>query len=99
MEPLRQIGRSTVITDELWRAADELLCRRFPAEHLLVWLVGMGVSGLNDTGLVQGQLFDQAEREKRGRLDAVADEIKEWFGKGAMRRGSTLGRTKQSGAD
>ena len=80
----------TDITDELWRAADELLCHRLPAGHLPVRLVGMGVSGLDDTGLVQGMLFDGEERQKQSRVDAVADEIKERFGTTALRRGSSL---------
>ena len=80
----------TNITDDLRRAADELLCERLPAGHLPVRLLGMGVSGLDDTGLVQGQLFDQGEKQKQSQLDAVADEIKERFGKSALRRGSSL---------
>jgi hypothetical protein len=43
----------TNITDELWRAADDLLCQRLPAGHLPVRPLGMGVSGLDSTGLVQ----------------------------------------------
>ena len=82
----------TDITDELWRAADELLCQRLPAGHLPVRLVGMGVSGLDDTGLVQGLLFDQEDRQKQRRLDSVADRIKERFGTDALRRGSSLER-------
>jgi DNA polymerase IV len=58
--------------------------------HLPVRLVGVGVSGLDDTGVVQGMLFDGEEREKQGRVDAVADEIKERFGTDALRRGSSL---------
>ena len=80
----------TDITQELWRAADDLLCHRLPAGHLPVRLLGMGVSSLDDTGLVQGTLFDQEKREKQSRLDAVADQIKEQFGAGAIRRGSGL---------
>ena len=80
----------TNITDELRRSADELLCERLPAGHLPVRLLGMGVSGLDDTGLIQGQLFDQDEKQKQSQLDAVADEIKERFGTGALRRGSSL---------
>jgi DNA polymerase-4 len=79
----------TDITDVLWRAADDLLCHRLPAGHLPVRLVGMGVSGLDTTGLVQGMLFDQAERQKQSRVDSVADQIKEQFGRRALRRGST----------
>jgi DNA polymerase-4 len=85
----------TDITDELWRAADELLRRRLPAGHLPVRLLGMGVSGLDDTGLVQGMLFDGQQREKQSRADAVADQIKERFGTGAIRRASGLDHGKE----
>ena len=50
----------------------------------------MGVSGLDDTGQVQGMLFDGEDRRKQSRVDAVADAIKERFGTGALRRGSSL---------
>ena len=42
-----------------------------------------GVSGLDDTGLVQG---DQEHRQRQNRADAVADEIKERFGRGEKPR-------------
>ncbi len=42
--------------------------------------MGMGVGGLDETRLVQGQLFDQEDRQKQARLDAVADELKQRFG-------------------
>jgi len=87
----------TDITDELWRAADDLLCHRLPAGHLPVRLVGMGVSGLDDTGLVQGMLFDQAERQKQSRVDTVADQIKERFGGTALRRGSSFQNDESPG--
>lgn len=89
----------TDITAELWRTADDLLCHRLPAGHLPVRLVGVGVSGLDDTGLVQGMLFDQVDREKQSRVDAVADQIKRQFGSGAIRRGSglTCGDDPQAG--
>jgi hypothetical protein len=87
----------TFITDELWRAADDLLLRhRLPAGNMPARLVGMGVSGLDDTGQAQGLLFDREDRKKQGRVDAVADKIKERFGTGALRRGSNL-RTKTPG--
>ncbi len=80
----------TDITQELWQTADELLCHRLPAGHLPVRLVGMGVSSLDDTGLVQGMLFDGEERQKQSMVDLVADQIKERFGTEALRRGSSL---------
>jgi len=80
----------TNITDELWWTADELLCQRLPAGHLPVRLVGMGVSGLDDTGLVQRMLFDQGDRQRQTRLDTVVDELQERFGARVIRRGSGL---------
>ena len=46
------------------------------------------MSGLDDTGLVQGTLFDGQERQKQSLMDAVADQIKERFGTEALRRGA-----------
>lgn len=80
----------TDITQELWQAAEALLCQRLPAGHLPVRLLGMGVSGFDETGLVQGMLFDGEERRRQTRLDAVADQIKERFGAEALRRGSSF---------
>ena len=82
----------TDITQELWNAADEMLCHRLPAAHLPVRLLGMGVSSIDDTGIAQGLLFDQKERKRQTRLDAVADQVKERFGVESLRRGSSLGR-------
>jgi DNA polymerase-4 len=82
----------TDITQELWQAADELLCQRLPPRHLPVRLIGIGVSGLDDTGTIQGLLFDQEERQKQTRLDTVADQLKDRFGIEALRRGSSLER-------
>jgi hypothetical protein len=50
----------------------------------------LGASGLDDTGQVQGLLFDREERVKQGRVDDVADKIKDRFGAGALRRGSSV---------
>ncbi len=65
-----------------------MLCQRLPAGHLPVRLLGVGVSGLDDTGQVQGMLFDGQERARQSQVDAVADQIKARFGSGAIRRGS-----------
>jgi DNA polymerase-4 len=81
----------TNITQELWQAAEAILCHRLPAGHLPVRLLGMGVSGFDESGLIQGMLFDREERQKQARLDNVADQIKERFGTAAIRRGSSLG--------
>jgi DNA polymerase-4 len=80
----------TDITQELWQTADDLLSERLPIGHLPVRLLGMGVSGLDGSGLVQRMLFAGEQRKKQSQIDAVADEIKERFGAGALRRGSSL---------
>jgi DNA polymerase IV len=80
----------TDITQELWQAADEMFCKRLPAGHLPIRLLGMGVSNIDDTRMAQGRLFDQEERRKQAQLDTVADQVKERFGKEALRRGSSL---------
>jgi hypothetical protein len=38
-----------------------------------VRLLGIAVSGLDDTGLVQGMLFDSVELEKQSRVETVAN--------------------------
>lgn len=80
----------TDITDELRRAADEMLYQRLPAGHLPVRLLGMGVSGLDDTGQVQEMLVDGEDRVRQSQVDSVADQIKTRFGIAAIRRGSRL---------
>lgn len=95
----KTLPEPTDITQELWQATDEMFCQRLPTGHLPVRLVGMGVSGLDNTGLTQGMLFDWEEREKQSRVDAVADEIKERFGSGSLRRGSSFGREGQPKPD
>jgi DNA polymerase-4 len=82
----------TNITQELWQVADKMLCQRLPAGHSAVRLLGMGVSGFDETGLVQLQLFDREETRKQAQLDEVADKLRGRFGADALRRGSSLGR-------
>ena len=86
------LSEPTDITQELWETASEMLSRRLPADPQPVRLLGIGVSGFDDRALAQGMLFDREEKEKHARLDAVADRVKERFGAGAVRRGSSLDR-------
>ena len=43
-------------------------------------------------GVVSAANYVQEERQKQSRLDAMADEIRDRFGKGSLRRGSNPGR-------
>lgn len=84
------LPEATDITHELWRAAEAMLCNRLPSNHLPIRLIGMGVSGLDAAQSAQGLLFDQDERKKQAGVDAVADQIRERFGAGALRRATSL---------
>ncbi len=67
-----------------------MLAERLPARRLQVRLIGVGVSGFENPEQVQRSLFDDGEHERQGRLDTVADQIKERFGTDALHRGSGL---------
>jgi DNA polymerase-4 len=84
----------TDITQELWQVAGEMLCHRLPAGHLPVRLLGMGVSGFEESGVRQGLLFDEEDRQKQAGLDAVADQIRERFGSSALTRAPSLPHQK-----
>jgi DNA polymerase-4 len=88
------LSEQTDITDELWQAADAMLCNRLPSSHLPIRLIGMGVSGFDETGLVQRRLFDREERKKQAGLDTVTDQIREKFGSSALRRAATMSQQK-----
>ena len=89
----------TDITQELWLVAEEMLCHRLPAGHLPVRLVGMGVSGFDESGVRQGLLFDEEDRQKQAGLDAVADQIRERFGSSALTRAASLPHQKSPQPD
>jgi DNA polymerase IV len=81
----------TDITDELWQAADALLCQRMPSERPAVRLIGMGVGGFDESGMRQERLFDQEDRQRQSDLDSTADRIRARFGDDALQRAATLG--------
>lgn len=89
------LDQPTNATDELWHAAAELLKSRMPAEHPPVRLLGMGVSGLDRWEFTQRSLFDDAERQRQSRLDAVTDEITARFGQDAIGRAGRMGKEKR----
>lgn len=55
-----------------------------------VRLLGIGVSGLESSGGVQLDLFDDAKRGQSRATDAAVDEVRKRFGKDAITRGSLL---------
>jgi DNA polymerase-4 len=84
------LANPTNLTDEIWKAAAAMLAERLPARPLRVRLIGVSVSGFENPKQLQRNLFDDDERERYGRLDTVADQIKERFGTDALRHASGL---------
>ncbi|MAE65442.1 MAG: DNA polymerase IV [Phycisphaeraceae bacterium] len=72
--------------DELWQAARSLFDQWASASFSPVRLIGASAASLS-SGPDQMELFGGAQRQRRGRLDAAKDEIKERFGGKAIRRG------------
>ena len=85
----------TDITEELWQIADKVFCERLPADHLPVRLLGMGVGGLDASGVRQGLLFDREQRQRQSGLDATRDQIRERFGSSALRRATSLPQRRE----
>ena len=83
-------------TSELWQAAAGMLQSRLPAGHLPVRLLGMGTSGFERSGQVQQTLFDEEERRRQSRLDAVTDEIAARYGKSSIGRAGGIRKQDKS---
>ena len=83
----RSLSQATDITSELWGVASDLLRTSRACDSRPVRLLGMGASGLDDSSLVQEDLFDVDQRKKQGKIDSVMDSVTERFGKSVMRRG------------
>ena len=73
-------------TEELGRCAEQLLRTRLPGRPLRVRLLGMGTSGLMRDDLHQRHLFDEAQRERKSRLDDTTDALRSRFGSRAISR-------------
>jgi len=92
------LAAATDVTDEIWQAVAELLENRLPAALPPVRLLGMGVSGLDDSGEMQTLLFDQDQHRRQSRLDEVTDQIQERFGSAAIGRAAGIHRTDRKGS-
>lgn len=78
------LDRPTDLTDDLYHAARTLFDRWADVAFVPVRLIGVTASQLSET--TQGELFPDAEHERRRRVDAVSDNIAAKFGKTAIRR-------------
>lgn len=81
----RMLETPTTSTDALWKAALGLF-DAWAGEHFQpVRLIGMTATNLT-TGGGQMGLFDQADTERRGKLDEAVDRINSKFGKTTVHR-------------
>lgn len=80
----------TNVTEDIRQTAGRLLVERLPDRRLLVRLLGVGVSNFENPEQVQGLLFDEESHQRQSRIDQAADQLRERFGVGAVRRGSVL---------
>jgi len=74
-------------TEEIWKTAQGLLTAWADRQFGALRLLGMSVSQLTEARGGQLELFPDAGKLKRRRLDGALDRIAERFGNGAIRRG------------
>lgn len=86
------LPEATNVTNTLWQVVQEVFERSLTGDYLPVRLLGVGATRLTRDDEVQGDLFEADERERQQALDHAVDSIREQFGAGAIRRGSTPDR-------
>ena len=86
----RTLPAPSHLTREVCDAAVMLLDDALRTSRLPVRLLGVGLSGLEPQAQRQPTLFDDEERERETRLDAIRDDIHARFGVAALQRGSRL---------
>jgi DNA polymerase-4 len=83
----RRLSPSTDATKRIWEIADSLLVDALQSSPLKIRLLGVGVSAFDHDSEKQLVLFNDIEAQKQSRLDGVADQIRDRFGAGTIRRG------------
>lgn len=78
--------------DEIYKAALPLLAAR--DRRLEVGTLGVGLSGLSESGTGQLDLFDEGGGRSQARLEKAMDAIRDRFGEDAVGRARLLGRAR-----
>lgn len=101
----RTLPKPTDVTQEIWQAANDLLTQAFPSHRgagsKSIRLIGIGVSGLDQSQTVQPLLFDDPDEQRHGKhkdLDRVADAVRDRFGNAALKRASVKDAAKRKPA-
>lgn len=81
------LEKATNTTRTLWQAAKAVFRRWQNKSPGPLRLIGFAASGLVQEGTGQQQLFPDPAKEKQKRLDKAFDEIRNRYGKDALRRG------------
>ena len=84
------LRESSDVTRDFFEAARDMLDHKLPKPLRPVRLIGIGTSGFGSSGERQTLLFDADRDERESSLDRVSDQIKDRFGKGALKRGTSL---------
>ena len=84
------LPRPTNVTQEIWRATEEMFSNRLPANHQAVRLLGVGISGLDNPDHIQRSLFGDEDHAAQTNLDHAADQIRDKFGSTSIGRASGL---------
>lgn len=91
----RTLPKATDVTQEIWQAANDLLTQAYSnhrgAGAKSIRLIGIGVSGLDQSRDIQPLLFDDPDQQRHVKhkdLDRVTDAVRERFGNTALKRAS-----------
>lgn len=88
------LDRPTDLTDDLWRAGRTLFNRWAHAAFSPVRLIGFTAETLTPP-TAQADLFTDASRDRRRRLDTTLDAINDRFGKSAVHRAGSTPRRRR----
>jgi len=86
----RTLPEATDCTAELGKSASQLFAENSAHVNRGIRLLGVGVSGLAQSGEQQLPLFDREESERDRRMDQASDKIRDRFGSVALQRGSSM---------
>ena len=92
------LPKPTDLTSDLWKAVKELFAAWNRRERGQARLLGVTASGLSDHRRRQKSLFPDENRRKQRKLTEAADQIREKFGDGALKRGLLIPRPEESDA-
>jgi DNA polymerase-4 len=83
------LAEGTNVTSLLWQTAETVFGRWQSRSAGPLRLLGFAASGLEDEHAGQQLLFPDEQEEKLRRLDQIVDQIRDRYGKRAVRRGNS----------